>query len=335
MVATPDHLSPLAMARPPIPGAPRIDSGLSTLPAAVKISHIDHAAINLRELERAIERTRHPVPEPGATSSPVERVATSATAPDLGHPDAADTPADDAPSQVLKVWSPERIALLGDLYKQGTMPLDDIAARLNDLPGPPVSSAKAVKLKAWKLGLMRPALPAAPLLDPAAGEGDAPPAPAQQPPRRHGAPPHVWTPERVDALRQMYAAGAKRWTILAHINALPGPPCASVDALKMHAKKLGLTRPGTDTPASFAAAPPPAAPPPDALPTATQPARDDSDPLTWHPADDIAEARQMMRSSKVGAKALAEYFGWALAEAQAIAAALRDQIEAEARGQAA
>ena len=121
---------------------------------------------------------------------------------------------------------------------------------------------------------------------------------------------------------------------------LPGPPCASTDALKMHAKKLGLTRPGADTPATFAAAlpeaaPPAAIPPAVAPPAAAQPARDEADPLTWHPAEDIAEARQMMRAGNIGAKALAEYFGWQLSEAQAIAAALRDDLEAEARSRAA
>lgn len=55
---------------------------------------------------------------------------------------------------------------------------------------------------------------------------------------------------------------------------------------------------------------------------------DPSDPLLEAPEDEIAEAEQMLRAGRVGAKALVEYFGWPLDKAIRIAAALRDKIEA-------
>ncbi len=54
-------------------------------------------------------------------------------------------------------------------------------------------------------------------------------------------------------------------------------------------------------------------------------------PLAKLPAEDLAEARNMIRSGKVGAKALAEYFGWEHDQAVKIAAALRDEIAAAGR----
>jgi hypothetical protein len=53
---------------------------------------------------------------------------------------------------------------------------------------------------------------------------------------------------------------------------------------------------------------------------------DPNDPLASLPADDLTEAREMMRGGKVGAKALAEYFGWDQDLAVKIAAALRDEL---------
>lgn len=55
--------------------------------------------------------------------------------------------------------------------------------------------------------------------------------------------------------------------------------------------------------------------------------RNQQDPLTWQTADEIEEARQMLRGGKVGAKALAEYFGWPHDEAVKIAAALRAELQ--------
>ena len=275
------------------------DAGAGAPPRRdAKIPHIDHDAIDPRELHRAL----HPVSAPGATSSPVERVAPSATAPDSGRPSLPpllrpfDTPADAADAAPAKVWTDDRLALLRTLYAQADLTLDDIAARINALPGVPVSSPGAVKAKASKLGLAGPGLAKPP--QPASAPA---PALAQR----------IWTPERVDLLRTLYAEGLHRTAILPRINALPGPPCASVTAMMMKAGKLGLTR--STAPAAPASAAPPA--------------------LASKPAEDIEEARQMMRAGNIGALALSEYFGWPLDEAQAIAAEIR--AEAAAQGQAA
>jgi hypothetical protein len=82
----------------------------------------------------------------------------------------ADIPADDAPvpssaqapfpaadrDLPLPVWTAERKALLAELWPQ-MMPIQDVLARLNALSGPPISSIDAVRIKAQKLGLRRPA----------------------------------------------------------------------------------------------------------------------------------------------------------------------------------
>lgn len=56
---------------------------------------------------------------------------------------------------------------------------------------------------------------------------------------------------------------------------------------------------------------------------------DPDDPLNGIPEEDLAEAAAMLKAAKVGAKALAEYFGWSQPNAVRIAAALRDQIESD------
>jgi hypothetical protein len=82
----------------------------------------------------------------------------------------ADLPADDAPvpssAQAplpaaephvkLPVWTAERKALLAELWPK-MLPMQDVLARLNALPGHPVGSIDAVRIKAQKLGLRRPA----------------------------------------------------------------------------------------------------------------------------------------------------------------------------------
>jgi len=211
--------------------------------------------IDPREIQQL---SAHQVPAPGATSSPVERVAPSVTAPVSGHPSL-----------------------------------------------PP---------------LLRP-------LDTPANAADAPPAPAAR--RATGRRPGTattWTADRAALLARLYSTpGLKRPAMLDQLNALPGPPVLSVEAVKTQAKKLGLVRAQ-----AAPAAPPAPAPPPQLQP---QPATGSA--IASKPPEDIDEARQMMRSGKVGAKALSDYFGWSLPEAQSIAAELREAIEAEAPGRAA
>ena len=57
---------------------------------------------------------------------------------------------------------------------------------------------------------------------------------------------------------------------------------------------------------------------------------DPNDPLASLPPEDLTEAREMIRSGKVGAKALSEYFGWDHGLAVTIAAALRNELAGKA-----
>ncbi|MBU8540852.1 hypothetical protein [Falsiroseomonas tokyonensis] len=65
------------------------------------------------------------------------------------------------------------------------------------------------------------------------------------------------------------------------------------------------------------------------------PAVQPDSPLAALPPDDAEEARQMMRNGKVGARDLAEYFGWPQEQSIKVAAAIRDEMAARARGTAA
>jgi hypothetical protein len=104
-----------------------------------------------------------------------------------------------------------------------------------------------------------------------------------------------------------------RTFLLEQINALPGPAVPSVAAIQRKAADLCIAR---KAPPRFDAADP--AP------------RDAAGPDVFAgvPPDDLAEARKMMRSAKIGALALAEWFGWDLAQAQRIASAIRDEQSA-------
>jgi hypothetical protein len=125
------------------------------------------------------------------------------------------------------------------------------------------------------------------------------PGPVRGEPVEH----RVWTPERGAKLLEMRANSEKWPAILETLNAMPGLPIASEKALEVHWHKL--RRAGFVAPAS---------------------------PLASVPAEDMAEARQMMTaSSSVGAKALADYFGWALETAQQVAMLIRAEQEGPAK----
>lgn len=64
--------------------------------------------------------------------------------------------------------------------------------------------------------------------------------------------PGTWTPARLELLREWPTAKPKR-ALLNRINALPGPPIASVDAMDQKARKLGMLRVRPDLPPEAAA----------------------------------------------------------------------------------
>lgn len=126
---------------------------------------------------------------------------------------------------------------------------------------------------------------------------DLPPARPNADPADTASP--VYTADRLALMRQLWPSTQSRQQILDQLNALPGIPIASVDALKAQARKLELAGPHRAVrlaqQGTVAAAEPP-------LPATAVP----MEPLSH---DDEVEARRMLASGKHGAQSLAEYFG--------------------------
>lgn len=117
----------------------------------------------------------------------------------------------------------------------------------------------------------------------------------------------VWTPDRDAQLLAMKALSpAPSWReIMDALNGMPGARIVSANGESCKVRFFKLRRAGVVGVAS---------------------------PLASVPAEDMAEARQMMTaSSSVGAKALADYFGWSLDTAQQVAIAIRAEQEGGAK----
>lgn len=152
------------------------------------------------------------------------------------------------------------------------------------------------------------------------------PKPTRPPPAPDAAPPDsgspVYTSERLVLMRELWPTTTPRQAILEQLNALPGIPISSVDALKAQARKLNLVGPHRAARVSAAQTPPhaggiidPRDPLPRILPDVGFPAAllppvPQMEPLS---AEDEAEAQQMLASGQHGASSLAEYFGGPLA----------------------
>lgn len=156
------------------------------------------------------------------------------------------------PPSSAATWTPERVALLRELYPT-ELPADELLARLNALPAVrPIASTAALWAKASLLNLHRPAEVHARSIKEANAVhlarvkgGSTPPAPTP-----------VWTSERRDLVRQEYLDGVPIPYILAHANDLPGPKIASAQALRTFiSATLKLSR--ADGPACFPAPPQP------------------------------------------------------------------------------
>jgi hypothetical protein len=96
------------------------------------------------------------------------------------------------------------------------MPTRDLLAQLEALPGSPMAGVRSVREQARYLGLRGRSVV--------------------------GAPVSVWTPERVEVLREGWPAGDTVEALLAAVAALPGAPIRSPVALVQQVKKLGLRR---------------------------------------------------------------------------------------------
>ncbi|MBS7810508.1 hypothetical protein [Roseococcus pinisoli] len=115
--------------------------------------------------------------------------------------------------------------------------------------------------------------------------------------------PSTWTDERLRLLdAEGHNISQHGKDLLARVNALEGPPCASVGAMRVKYRlrlDAGLIKP----PTAPAAKPAPAKP-------------------STIPEEDKAEARQMIQQGR-GALDLVAWFGWDLSEAQDFAEAVR------------
>ena len=130
------------------------------------------------------------------------------------------------------------------------------------------------------------------------------PGPVRGEPVEH----RVWTPERDARLVALKSqTPAPTWiAIMAALNELPGAPIVSANGESCKVRFFKLQKAERERVADQSA--PPAV-----------------------SAEDLAEARQMMAKSTVGAKALADYFGWALETAQQVAMLIRAEQEGPAK----
>jgi hypothetical protein len=182
----------------------------------------------------------------------------------------------------------ERADLLRELWPNLSLSLREILHRFNGLPGRTLETPNALYSIAPKLGLPTRRMP----LRKAAKTPQ--PTPGEPEPSEK-----AWTPERVALLTRLHAEHKTFRAIAQACSDLPGPPIDDrMVTRKVH--RSGLVRPPKHA--------------------------DPKDPLASLDADDLEEARRMIRSGKRGAKDLAQHFGWEDDRAIAIAAAIRDEL---------
>jgi hypothetical protein len=204
----------------------------------------------------------------------------------------ATAPSSSAARQAAR-WTPERIALAEAIYPDGSIPLETILARLNELPGLPIPTVNALTrgVNHHCRRLPRRVAP-------------KPPQPARERKPRGIPAAETWTPERIALARQIYPIVALPLAdILMQLNALPGLPIRGIAQMQQGIYRRCKPVAPRGRPDPYAAA----------------------DPLAAIPPEDLAEAREMIRSRKHDANSLADWFGWPPDQAKAVAAALRDE----------
>ena len=186
-------------------------------------------------------------------------------------------------------WTQERRAILAQMYPRGDS-LADVANAVNATAGAKATGNECAFM-ASRLGYRRPG--------------------------------KDWlTPEREALMRDLWNDRSLTLPQLRdRMAALPGPAMPVSATITYRASTMDLTKRGT--------------------PRGPRPAPDDDDAPLPAPAlppgileEDLAEARQMMRKKDCGARHLADWFGWPLADAQRIAAEIRDEIASAARDRA-
>jgi hypothetical protein len=234
-----------------------------------------------------------PAPQiPPAAASPAvrDRVAPSDPPADRGTPS--------GPEARPRTYTPDRDALLRQLWPDTSLSRSDLRARLNALPGMPIQSNDAMGQRAIALGLRRRSTAA----------GEAPTAGQRRPGKS------TRTPEREALLRALWPdRSVSMREIVRRYNALPGRPIAGDGSLNAIVKAMGL--PGRSAEIRRAR---------EQTPFARDAAPDD--PLAGLIPDDLAEARRMIASNQHGARDLARHFGWDEPRAIRIAAAIRDDL---------
>ncbi len=210
----------------------------------------------LRAFANALAASFASLPSQPAPGRPAGQAAGAGESrPIVDHPPVATAPASPpaAPARFSRreaVWTPERVALLRELWPSPA-PSDEIRSGLEGLPGAAIGiTLRAITWKAYSLGLKRPA-------------------------SSRGTP---WTAERDACLARVWPTGMPLAEVEAMLAALPGIPIGTNGAVRARAIALGIPRtkhaaprkPVPLTPASPAPAaarsPAPAVPQADDLP---------------------------------------------------------------------
>ena len=263
----------------------------------------EEAHAYLAEVSRgaAPEPTEPEATQEGLAEAVAESIATPAPQPEeVPLPERARAMRSDSP------WTEERLALLARIFPT-IMSVEAILEALNKLDGLPVGSPSAVRIKAEKLGIHRRGEPAPEEFAEAATSRSRVPQNAGTTARDHahgrsenGGKPGTWTTEREAMLRRDYPGTKPLAGVFAALNALPGPPVASIGAVAAQAKKMGLQR-RERLPIGSAIAPPTTTPIP---------------PMT---TEDQAEALERLRKGiDKGARDVMEYFGCSHSEAMQV-----------------
>lgn len=170
----------------------------------------------------------------GIVSPPAAEAVPQPPASASAHAAGCDLPPRPFGGAPVVTWTPARVAMLRERFPSCD---DDAAllAALNALPGPlSIHSTKALCVQAAKLGLKR-----APEIIRAMRSRGGRETNARRQSAIGGRQDRTWTPERQAALTQLWPTTSAP-DVLTRLNAMPGPPVASVKAVRERAKRLVL-----------------------------------------------------------------------------------------------
>ena len=214
----PDHLlDACSTARVSVLDGVSVIALASELPATRPVAPQENQPLSQRVDERPAsgEKTLPP-PAPTPAEMPEEVLPVSATP--------SEAVRSSRSTCAIKVWTEERDQLLMQLREQG-IASQEIFDRLCALPGLPIASVPAMLVRLSTLRRKN-------LLQP-----DCAPPPAEMPEEmaavlsKPSDPPLVWTPERDRLLVDLRSKGLLPREIFPRLNALPGIPVGSVDAV--------------------------------------------------------------------------------------------------------